>query len=547
MKITKNPRFSYLAAKGLLALGAGVLGYAPVRALLVGAGTVTALVDASAADVAPLVAAPAENPGVPAAAEAAPAADPGTARGVASDSTLPVEQAVLTAPPHVPPPITRRYAAKVVVHLEVRELVKRLADGVDYLFWTFGGTVPGSFIRVREGDLVEFHLENYPGNKMPHNIDLHAVTGPGGGAASSFTAPGHSSQFTFQALNPGLFVYHCATAPVGMHIANGMYGLILVEPAAGLPKADREYYVMQGEVYTAGAYGEEGLQSFDMAKAIDERPPYVVFNGAVGSLTGDNALTAKVGDTVRLFVGNGGPNLVSSFHVIGEIFDTVYQEGGLAVAQHNVQTTLVPSGGSTVVEFKVEVPGTYVLVDHSIFRAFNQGALGMLKVSGPENRVIYSGKEIDAVYLGEAADAGTAARKRETELQAQIADEIKTNPKIASLTKEAQLERGKRTFMQVCFACHQPDGKGLPGIFPPLAGSDFLLADHERPIRIVTKGLTGPVTVKGQIFNNVMPPQVLTDQQITDVLTYVTNSWGNSAPAYTVDDVSRVKAAGVSQ
>jgi nitrite reductase (NO-forming) len=539
MKVRTYSRFSYTIANSLLALGAGVLGYAPVRALLVGTGSVAALAAATPA-------APEESTPAPA-AEAAPSADVATARGVAPEPTLPEEQAVLTAPPHVPPPINRHYAAKVVVHLEVRELVKRLADGVDYLFWTFGGTVPGSFIRVREGDLVEFHLENFPGNKMPHNIDLHAVTGPGGGAASSFTAPGHSSQFTFQALNPGLFVYHCATAPVGMHIANGMYGLILVEPAAGLPRVDREYYVMQGEIYTAGAYGEEGLQAFDMAKAIDERPPYVVFNGAVGALTGDNALTAKVGETVRLFVGNGGPNLVSSFHVIGEIFDTVYQEGGLAVAQHNVQTTLVPAGGSTVVEFRVEVPGTYVLVDHSIFRAFNQGALGMLKVSGPENRVIYSGKEIDAVYLGEAADAGTAAQKREAELQAQIAEEIKTNPKIASLTKEAQLERGKRIFMQTCFACHQPDGKGLPNIFPPLAGSDYLLADHERSIRIVTKGLTGPVTVKGQTFNNVMPPQVLTDQQIADVLTYVTNSWGNSASAYTVDDVRRVKAVGVSQ
>ncbi len=544
MTTDRKSRHAYVVAQSLVLVGAAVLGYAPVRALFAGAGVLTAVVAASAPAEASAAGDSAVAPAVPPpAADPAPAADVATARGVAPGPQLPVEQAMLTPPPQVPPPIARRYAAKVVVHLEVRELVKRLADGVDYLFWTFGGTVPGNFIRVREGDLVEFHLENNPGNKMPHNIDLHAVNGPGGGAISSFTAPGHSSQFTFRALNPGLFVYHCATAPVGMHIANGMYGLILVEPAAGLPKVDREYYVMQGEVYTAGAYGEEGLQAFDMAKAIDERPPYVVFNGAVGSLTGDHALTARVGDTVRLFVGNGGPNLVSSFHVIGEIFDTVYQEGGLAVAQHNVQTTLIPAGGSTVVEFRVEVPGTYVLVDHSIFRAFNQGALGMLKVAGPENRVIYSGKEIDAVYLGEAADAGTAARKRENELQARIAEEIRNNPRIASLTREAQIERGQRVFMQTCFACHQPDGRGLPGIFPPLAGSDFLLADHDRPVRIVTKGLTGPITVKGAAFNNVMPPQVLTDQQIADVLTYVTNRWGNSAAPYTVEDVRRVKAA----
>ena len=196
------------------------------------------------------------------------------------------EEAVLTDAPLVPPPITRRHATKVIVKLEVKEVVKRLADGVDYTFWTFGGSVPGKFIRIREGDEVEFHLENHPSNSMPHNIDLHAVTGPGGGAASSMTAPGHSSVFSFKALNKGLFVYHCATAPVGMHIGNGMYGMILVEPKEGLPKVDREYYVMQGDFYTAGRNGDPGLQPFDMAKAVREEPEYVVFNGAVGSLTG---------------------------------------------------------------------------------------------------------------------------------------------------------------------------------------------------------------------------------------------------------------------
>jgi len=228
-----------------------------------------------------------------------------------------VETAVLAQAPHVPPPITRKKPARVIVNVEVREVTKRLADGVEFVFWTFGGSVPGNFIRIREGDQVEFHLNNHQNNKMPHNIDLHSVTGPGGGAASSFTAPGHSSQFSFRALNPGLYVYHCATAPVGMHVGNGMYGLILVEPKEGLPRVDREYYIMQGEFYTTGQYGEEGLQQFDMAKAVDEKPPYVVFNGAVGSLVGDNAITAKVGEKIRLFIGNGGPNLVSSFHVIG--------------------------------------------------------------------------------------------------------------------------------------------------------------------------------------------------------------------------------------
>lgn len=456
---------------------------------------------------------------------------------------LPVEQAILTAAPHVPPPIKRRYAARVIVNLEVREVVKRLADGVEYTFWTYGGSVPGSFIRIREGDVVEFHLNNHPSSKLPHNIDLHAVTGPGGGAASTFTAPGHSSQFTFQALNPGLFVYHCATAPVPMHIGSGMYGLILVEPKDGLPPVDQEYYVMQGEFYTTGKYGEEGLQSFDMGKAIDERPPYVVFNGAVGSLVGDKALTAKVGERVRLYFGVGGPNVTSSFHIIGEIFDTVYPEGGLSLPNHNVQTTLVPSGGAVAVEFKVEVPGTFILVDHSLTRAFNKGALGMLKVTGPDNRIIYSGKEIDAVYLGAQAEAGSESAKREAELKSQIAAEIKSNPTIAGLTKEMQIEKGKQVYMGLCFACHQPDGKGLPGAFPPLAGSDFLQADHERAVRIVLKGLTGPVTVSGQSFNSVMPPQeaVLTDAQIADALTFVLNTWGNKGDPLSAAQVKAIR------
>lgn len=173
---------------------------------------------------------------------------------------LPIEQAILTAPPHVPPPIARKHAARVVINLEVKEEVMRIADGAEYTFWTYGGTVPGSFLRIRVGDVVEFHLNNHPSSKLPHNIDLHAVTGSGGGASSTFTAPGHTSQFTFKALNPGLYVYHCATAPVPMHIGNGMYGLILVEPKDGLPPVDREYYVMQGDFYTTGTFGEPGCK-----------------------------------------------------------------------------------------------------------------------------------------------------------------------------------------------------------------------------------------------------------------------------------------------
>ncbi len=452
------------------------------------------------------------------------------------------EHAVLTQAPHVPPPITRKHATKVIVSLVVREVTKRLADGVEYVFWTFGGDVPGSFIRIREGDQVEFHLNNHQDSKMPHNIDLHAVTGPGGGAASSFTAPGHTSQFSFKALNPGLYVYHCATAPVGMHVGNGMYGLILVEPKDGLPPVDREYYIMQGDFYTVGKFGEEGLQQFDMSKAIDERPSYVVFNGAVGSLVGDKAITAKVGEKVRLFVGNGGPNLTSSFHVIGEIFDSVYQEGGAQVS-HNIQTTMIPAGGATIVDFKVEVPGTYIMVDHSLFRAFNKGAIAMLKVEGAANQIVYSGKEVDAVYIGKAAESGDS-EKRVAALKAEVAAEIKGNPKIASLTKEIQMEKGKGVFMQTCFVCHQLNGEGLPNQIPPLAKSDFFeKMTNEEAIHTVIAGRTGEVIVNGKKYNGTMTPlNYLSDDQIANVLTYVRNSFGNSGAAVSAEEVKRVRA-----
>jgi len=299
------------------------------------------------------------------------------------------EVAVLTDAPNVPPPITRTHATKVVVNLDVIEKVMKIGDSTDYSFWTFGGKVPGKFIRVREGDLVHFTLHNMPDSKVSHNIDLHAVSGPGGGAEVTNVAPGQSATFEFRALNPGLYVYHCATGPVGMYIANGMYGLILVEPKAGLEKVDKEYYIMQGDFYTKGKFDAGGLQDFDEEKAIAETPDYVLFNGKVRSSTGANAFPAKVGDKVRLFAGNGGPNLVSSFHVIGEIFDKVYMEAGTEV-NHNVQTTLIPAGGASIVEMKMDVPGVYNIVDHSIFRAFNKGALAQIKVTGDKKPEIFN-------------------------------------------------------------------------------------------------------------------------------------------------------------
>lgn len=436
--------------------------------------------------------------------------------------------AELTAPPFVPKPVGNRPAKKLIVKMEIKEQEGEMSDGVKYVYWTFGGSVPGSFIRTRVGDEVEFTLSNHPDNKLPHNIDLHAVTGPGGGATSSLVAPGQEKTFNFKCINPGLYVYHCATAPVGMHIANGMYGLILVEPEGGLPPVDKEYYVMQGDFYTKGKYGEPGMQPFDMTKAVDEHPDYVVFNGKVGALTGDGALTAKKGETVRLYMGNGGPNIVSSFHVIGEIFDKVHVEGGDLINE-NVQTTLIPAGGAAIVEFKVDVPGTFILVDHSIFRAFNKGALGMLKVEGDEDKKIYSGTTQEGIYHPEG---GTI----------QNMPSVNGKDIIVAKTLEQQIADGKNIYGRTCFACHQSEGQGIPGAFPPLAKSDYLNADSNRAISAVLHGLTGEITVNGNKFNSVMTSQNLTDQEISDVLTYVYNSWGNNKTNVTPEMVKTERA-----
>ncbi|HGL4992260.1 TPA: copper-containing nitrite reductase [Neisseria gonorrhoeae] len=348
--------------------------------------------------------APAETPA--ASAEAASSAAQATAETPAGE--LPVIDAVTTHAPEVPPAIDRDYPAKVRVKMETVEKTMKMDDGVEYRYWTFDGDVPGRMIRVREGDTVEVEFSNNPSSTVPHNVDFHAATGQGGGAAATFTAPGRTSTFSFKALQPGLYIYHCAVAPVGMHIANGMYGLILVEPKEGLPKVDKEFYIVQGDFYTKGKKGAQGLQPFDMDKAVAEQPEYVVFNGHVGAIVGDNALKAKAGETVRMYVGNGGPNLVSSFHVIGEIFDKVYVEGGKLINE-NVQSTIVPAGGSAIVEFKVDIPGSYTLVDHSIFRAFNKGALGQLKVEGAENPEIMTQKLSDTAYAGSGAASAPAA------------------------------------------------------------------------------------------------------------------------------------------
>ncbi|WP_142846792.1 copper-containing nitrite reductase [Telmatospirillum sp. J64-1] len=308
-----------------------------------------------------------------------------TAPSFSSDAPLDV----IRSASEVPAPLSQRAPQTVKVDLETVEVLGKLDDGTTYRYWTFTSPgeepkVPGPLLRVRVGDTVQVTLKNHEDSILHHNVDFHAVTGMHGGGSATVAAPGETKAFTFKALAPGLYVYHCAVPMAAQHIANGMYGMILVEPEDGLPPVDREFYVMQGEIYTEEAHGSRGELTESYDKLLNEQPEYYIFNGAAEALTGDNALRAQVGETVRIYFGVGGPNKTSSFHVIGEIFDKVYNLGSMdSPPLTNVQTVTVAPGGAVAVEMKLDVPGDYVLVDHALSRVA-RGLVGTLVVEGPD-------------------------------------------------------------------------------------------------------------------------------------------------------------------
>lgn len=280
----------------------------------------------------------------------------------------------------------------VHIYLKAQEVIAETAPGIYQNYWTYNKQVPGPMLRIQEGDTIEFTLENDKSSLHSHNIDLHAVNGPGGGATLTNVAPGETKTFKFKALNPGLYIYHCAMPNVSTHNSHGQYGLILVDAkntSLSLSRVDKEFYLVQGEFYTKGEIGKLGLMQFDSEALIKGTPNYIVFNGKIES---SPRLKAKVGDKIRLYVGNGGVNLISSFHIIGEIFDKVYPEAAMGEGSSifkNIQTTAVLPGGATIVEFTVDVPGKYLIVDHALAR-MNKGAWAILEVTGPENPEIFA-------------------------------------------------------------------------------------------------------------------------------------------------------------
>lgn len=299
-------------------------------------------------------------------------------------------------PADVGKPVGKRAPKDVTIDLLTTELEARLGDSSTYRFWTFNNKVPGPFVRIRVGDNVTVNVTNAKDSSHIHSVDFHAVTGPGGGAAVTQVPPGETKSFSFKAMHPGLFVYHCATPMVAQHITNGMYGMILVEPEGGLPAVDKEFYVMQGELYTAEKHGASGLQEFSLEKMLDEKPEHVMFNGSMDALTKIYDMKSQVGDVVRIFFGVGGPNLTSSVHLIGEIFDRVYDQASLTSPPlTDVQTTLVPPGGATMLEFKTDYPGRYLLVDHALSR-MEKGLAGFLTVEGKaDHSIFHSAEAID--------------------------------------------------------------------------------------------------------------------------------------------------------
>lgn len=304
----------------------------------------------------------------------------------ASWAAGPEAVSIVQDPTAVGTPVGKRAPKTLKFTLEAIELLGVLdaAAKTTYTYWTFNGKVPGPMLRGRVGDTIEITLKNAKSSQMIHNIDLHAVWGQGGGAALTNVAPGEEKSFVFKAMNPGLYVYHCATPVIPQHISSGMYGMILIEPEGGLPKVDKEFYVMQGDMYTEDPVNVSGSneREFSLHKMMEEEPSHVVMNGSAGALAA-NPMKVKVGDDVRIFFGVGGPNLTSSFHAIGTIFDKVWPEGSTGAPELNVQTTSVPPGGSTMVEFKARVPAKYILVDHALTRLM-KGNVAIIQAEGAD-------------------------------------------------------------------------------------------------------------------------------------------------------------------
>lgn len=309
-------------------------------------------------------------------------------------SGVPEADRVALDPTDIPPPINRRSAKTHEIKLVSKERIAEIEPGVRFKYMTFGGTVPGPMVRVRQGDKVKFTLENpAEHNTAIHNIDFHSVYGTGGGAKATMCPPGVSKSFEFKAMYPGSYIYHCAVPKLDQHISSGMFGMIVVEPHEGLPEVDHEFYFGQHEVYTKKEAGEKGDHEFSFEKMKAENPTYVLLNGEKKAITPDKygALKVKRGENARVFFVTGGPNVTSNFHPIGNVWTKAWREGAFTnTPEEYLQTCKIAPGSCGVFEMDFPVPEDIFLVDHALSRYASKGMLGVIRVEGEKQPHLFN-------------------------------------------------------------------------------------------------------------------------------------------------------------
>jgi nitrite reductase (NO-forming) len=371
----------------------------------------------------------------------------------------------LSGVPDVPP---LDPAPVKTIQLDVVDRVIDLAPGVRFSAWTFGGRVPGPVVHARVGDRIRFSMTNRSDETIPgglampmmHSMDFHAAMVSPQDKYRSI-APGQTIAFEFQLNYPGVFMYHCGTPMILEHIASGMYGMLVVEPREGYPtRVDRQYAVVQSEFYTkldpAGRQvNGQPLYVLDTQKVRTKESTYTVFNGVYNGMV-DHPLVAKPGDRVRLFVLNVGPSNTSSFHVVGAIFDRVWIDGNPDNQFRGMQTVLLPSAGSAIVEFRVPEKGQYIMVDHHFANA-SQGAIGIVDATG-------------------------------STVEGAAAIEHHNIPAVAAMPSDPETVNGKLQFESKCLACHTL-GQG------PRTGPDLKDVARRRSDVWLTHWLASPETM----------------------------------------------------
>ena len=420
------------------------------------------------------------------------------------------------------PPLTS--GDSVDVEIESTDASVSIASGVEYQAWTFGDSVPGPVIHVRQGQTVNVTFTNR--GTMEHSLDFHsAITPPNMHYAE--VKPGEKLTYSFIAKVPGAFLYHCGTPPVLLHIGNGMYGAIIVDPATPLPPAAESYVIVQSEWYTQQISGK--LMGPDFQKMKDERPDEVVFNGVAFQYK-DHPLTAAPGKLVRIYFVNAGPDLWSSFHVIGGIFDKVYPGGDAADAVSGVSTYTVGPGAGAIFDITLDQPGNYVFVDHDMAHAII-GAQGVLRVG-------------DAAAI--AAEKPPIAAAPASAPAAPAAVAPPASAPAATGPYKFDPAHGASLYASTCSACHQATGTGLPGAFPPLKGDPVVLnPDPTEQIETILNGAHGR-NIGDTTYPSAMPPfgSALNDADVADIINHERSSWGNQGKPVTADQVKAERAKG---